>query len=47
MAMMTITGDGTGTGGITIIEGIGTITTKETGTGTADRLVSEPILRAL
>jgi hypothetical protein len=35
MAMMTITGEEAGTGGITIIEGIGTITTKETGTGAA------------
>ena len=33
--MMAITGEEVGTGGITIIEGIGTITTIETGTGTA------------
>jgi hypothetical protein len=35
MAMMTITGVEAGTGEITIIEGIGTIATKETGTGAA------------
>ena len=32
---MTITGDEANTGAITIIEGIGTITTKETGIGAA------------